>query len=187
MSLNDLASRAAVLLVDHQEGIAQHASTAKEKTVDRTAAALVKAAQLYNMPIIVSGIAMGAPPKLTRALGEALGTDVHIYVRSTTDSFDNAEIRSAIEATGRTTVLIAGIVTEIAVMRPALSGKERGLDTRVVFDACNGASERSELASIERMQHSGVVLTSVPAILGELAVDFSDPRAQKAIGLMMEL
>jgi hypothetical protein len=44
MSLNDLASRAVVLLVDHQQGIAEHGNTAKEKSVDKTAAALVKAA-----------------------------------------------------------------------------------------------------------------------------------------------
>jgi nicotinamidase-related amidase len=124
---------------------------------------------------------------LTSALQDALGKDVKIHVRSTTDSFDNEEIRQTIESLNRSTVLIAGIVTEVAVQRPALSGKERGLDTRVVLDACNGASERSEHAALTRMAHAGVVLTSVPSILGELAVDLGDPRAQKAIGLLMDL
>ena len=69
--------------------------------------------------------------------------------------FDNAQIRQAIEATNRSTVL--------------------------------GASERSEHAALARMGSAGVVLSSVPAVLGELAVDFDDPRSQRAIALLMEL
>lgn len=187
MSLNDLASRAVLLLVDHQQGIAEHAGTAKEKSVDKTAAALVKAAKLFEIPIVVSAVGLAGKPKLTSALADALGDDAQIHIRNTTDSFDNEAIRAAVEQTGRRTVLIAGIVTEVAVQRPALSGKERGLDTRVVLDACNGASERSERAAIERMSSAGVEMTSVPTILGELAVNFDDPRAQQAIGLLMQL
>jgi nicotinamidase-related amidase len=135
------------------------------------------------MPIVVSGIAMGSAPKLTPALREALG-DVQIHVRQTTDSFDDDVIRGAVEATGRRTVLIAGIVTEIAVQRAALGGKGRGYDTQVIFDACNGASERSEDAAIHRMSHAGIVLSSVSAVVGELAIDFSDARTQQLFGLL---
>jgi hypothetical protein len=37
------------------------------------------------------------------------------------------------------------------------------------------------------MGHGGVVLASVPAVIGELAVDFSDPRVQKLFGIMQSL
>ncbi len=68
------------------------------------------------------------------------------------------------------------------MQRAALGGKARGFDTQVVFDACNGVSERSENAAIHRMTQAGVVLTSVPAVVGELAFDRSDPRTPKAFG-----
>lgn len=34
------------------------------------------------------------------------------------------------------------------------------------------------------MSHAGVVLTSVPAVVGELAFDLSDPRTPKAFGVL---
>lgn len=66
-------------------------------------------AKLYNIPIVVSGIPTGSTPHLTPAVREALGEDVKIHVRQTTDSFDDDAIRGAIESTGRKIVLIAGI------------------------------------------------------------------------------
>jgi nicotinamidase-related amidase len=184
MGLNDLSTRAVVLLVDEIESIAGMGYTAPAKSVDKAAAALVNLAKLYDIPIVISGIAWGAPPKLTAAVREAVGDKVQISVRQRTDSFDDAVILSEIEATGRKTVLIAGIVTEIAVQRAALGGKARGFDTRVVFDACNGLSERSEGAAIHRMSHAGIVLTSVPALVGELAFDLSDPRTPTVFGVL---
>jgi len=184
MGLNDLSIRAVLLLIDEIESIAGMGNTASTNSVDKAAAALVNLAKLFDVPIVISGIAWGAPPKLTGALREALGDKAHINVRQTTDSFDDAAILGAIEATGRKTVLIAGIVTEIAVQRAALGGKARGFDTQVVFDACNGVSERSEDAAIHRMSQAGVVLSSVPAVVGELAFDLADPRTPKAFGVL---
>lgn len=184
MGLNDLSIRAVLLLIDEIESIAGMGHTAPAQSVDKAAAALVKLANLYDVPIVISGIAWGAPPKLTTAVREAVGDKVQISVRQTTDSFDDADILSAIEATGRKTVLIAGIVTEIAVERAAFGGKERGFDTRVVFDACNGLSERSEEAAVHRMSDAGIALTSVPAVVGELAFNLSDSRTPKAFGVL---
>ncbi|HZZ64207.1 MAG TPA: isochorismatase family protein, partial [Candidatus Baltobacteraceae bacterium] len=130
MSLNDLSARAVVLLVDHIEGIAPMGRTSSAKAVDQAAAALVQAAKLFDIPVILSGIDMAGPPKLTHAVRNAIGDDAQMLIRKTTDSFDDDAIRGAIETTGRKTVLIAGIVTEIAVQRAALGGKERGYDTR---------------------------------------------------------
>ena len=105
--------------------------------------------------------------------------------RTTTDSFDNAAIRAAIEATGRKTILIAGVATEVAVQRPSLTAVRHGFTVHVVLDACGGVSERSERASLERLVQAGVVLTSVPSLAGELAADFTQPRAQEALSVLM--
>lgn len=181
MALNDLSTRAVVLIIDELEDVAPLGKTASAKDVDQAAAALVTATKLFGIPVVVSG--NGTAPKLTPAVRAALG-DVQIHLRQTTDSFDDTAIRGAVEATGRRTVLIAGIVTEIAVQRAALGGRQRGYDTQVVLDACNGASARSEDAAIHRMNHAGVVLSSVPAVIGELAIDFSDARTQQLFAVL---
>ena len=185
MSLNDLAARAVVLFVDQQEGIAERGSSADPKTAGKMAATLARAAQIYDIPIVVSAVALGMEPKLIKPLRDCLGQEHRILTRVGTDSFDDETIKGTIEATGRKTLLLSGVVTEVAVQRAALHALEEGYEVRVVLDACNGASERSEKASMERMVHAGIIMTSVPQTLGELATNFSDPKAQQAIGLLM--
>lgn len=180
-----LAQDAVVLFVDHQHGIAEGAAATDGKHVDRAAAALAKVARLYDIPIVVSAIDMMGKPELTHALREALGDSVPILTRQGTDSLGESAIVTAIEQTGRKTLLIAGIVTEIAVQRPALHALESGYRTQVVLDACNGKSERSERAAVVRMSQAGVEMTSVPVIIGALAANFADPRTKQAMALLV--
>ena len=184
MSLDDLATTGIVLLADHQHGPAERGTTATAADVDRHAATLVRAAAIYDMPVVISAVGMAGAPKLTPQVSEAAG-GIRVHERGGTDSMSDPAIAGAIEATGRKTLLIAGILTEIAVQRAALSAKAKGYDVRVVLDACNGRSERSEWAAIERMTSAGIIMTSVPAVLGELMVDFSDPRMQQVRSLLM--
>jgi nicotinamidase-related amidase len=181
--VGSLAENALVLFVDHQKGIVEGAKATDEALVDATAASLAKAAKLYDIPVIVSAVGLNGEPKLTHRLLAELG-ELPIYVRNGTDSLGDPAIAEAIERTGRKTLLICGVLTEVAVERPALSGVGKGYRVQVVLDACNGLSERSEKAAIERMTHSGVEMTSMPAVIGELAYDFGDPRAKDAFALM---
>ena len=184
-SENDLARTAAVLFVDHQHGIAENACTADRKSVDEAASKLAQIAQLYDMPVFVSAVPIAGEPKLTSGLEDALGNSVPIRPRGGTNALDDPDLAKALAATGRTTILIAGIVTEMAVERPALSAQSKGYRAQVVLDACNGKSERSERAALLRMTQAGVELTSVPAVIGELARDFNDPATKRAMPLLM--
>lgn len=174
-----------MLFVDHQHGIAEGARTADKKSVDEAASKLAKAAQIYDMPIIVSVVGIRGEPELTTRLADAVGESVPMLKRNGPDSLDDPAIAAEIEATGRKTLLLAGIVTEIAVQRAALSALDKGYRPQVVLDACNGKSERSEQAAILRMTQAGVEMTSVPTVLGELIRDFSDPKSERAFPLLM--
>jgi hypothetical protein len=60
-----------------------------------------------------------------------------------------------------------------------------GYTVHVVLDACGGISARSEQAAVIRLAQAGVVLTSVAALAGDLATDFTQPKAQAAISILM--
>ncbi len=148
--------------------------------------ALATLAKIFELPVIVTVVPGqdGTPGALMPELVDVLGP-VTPLVRFTTDSFDNPAIRAAIEATGRKTLLLSGVATEIAVMRPALRGVRNGYDVQVVLDACGGVSARSEDAALRRLTQAGVTLTSIAALTGELAADFTQPKGQQAIPVMM--
>jgi nicotinamidase-related amidase len=182
----DPSKDALVLFADLQEGIVERARTIDRDSLGRGVGALAELAKIFELPVIVTTVPGqdGGPAKLIPEIEAVLGS-VRPMQRSTTDSFDNEAIRSAIQATGRKILLIAGVATEVAVQRPSLTALRYGYAVQVVLDACGGVSARSEQASLHRLVQAGVVLTSIAALAGELAADFSQPKAQQALGVLM--
>jgi nicotinamidase-related amidase len=125
-------------------------------------------------------------PKMIPEIAEGIG-EVPTYVRTTCDSFRNDEIVAAIKATGRKTLLIAGVATELAVQLPALTASDEGYKVYVVMDACGGMSQRTEEAALLRMAKAGVTTVSVMTLAGEMSGDFREPKAQQAIAILYEM
>jgi len=185
-SNDDLSASALVLFADLQDGIVERARTIDRAALGRGVDALAQLAKIFALPVIVTTVPGqdGGPARLIPEIEAVLGAVTPLQ-RFTTDSFDNDAIRAAIEATGRRTLLIAGVSTEVAVQRPSLTAARNGYTVHVVLDACGGISERSERASLARLTQAGVILTSIPSLAGELAADFRQPNAQAAIGVLM--
>jgi len=113
--------------------------------------------------------------------------DLPQHMRTTTDSFLDADTRDALARTRRKTLLIAGVASEIIVQHSALSGAAQGYTVQVVVDACGGLSARTEEAAFCRLTQAGVVMTSIVSIAGQLARDFREPKAGQAIGILYEM
>jgi nicotinamidase-related amidase len=170
---------AVILFADLQSGIVELSQTNPLDRLKAGVGGLSKLAKLFDLPTVVSGI---APATMLPEIA-----DLPIHYRTTCDSFLNDEIVAAIKATGRKTLLIAGVATELAVQLPALTAVEQGYKVYVVLDACGGMSERTEQAALIRLQQAGVTTVSVMTLAGELAGDFSQPRAAQAIGILCEM
>ena len=191
--MNDSKSRiiaqdAIVLFADLQTGIVELSQTNPVDRLKSAVRALAKLAKLLGIPAVVSGVRGedGKPSKMIPQIAEGLG-DLPTRHRTTCDSFLNEEIVSAIEATGRKTLLISGVATELAVQLPALTASDRGYKVFVVLDACGGMSERTEQAALQRMAKAGATTVSVMTLAGELAGDFREAKAQQAIGILYEM
>jgi nicotinamidase-related amidase len=180
-------ANAAVLFADLQAGIIERTRTNELASLRQAVSALAKLARLFDIPVVVTtapaeeGIA-----RVTPEIGAALG-DLPQYMRTTTDAFLHAATCDSIAKTGRRTLLVAGVATEIIVQHSALSGAARGFDVQVVVDACGGLSARTEDAAFRRLARAGVVTTSVASVAGQLAADFTQPIAGQAIGILYEM
>lgn len=177
-----------VLFADLQTGIVELSQTNPVDRLKTGVRALAKLAKLLGIPAVVSGVRGedGKPSKIIPQIAEGLG-DLPTHHRTTCDSFQNEEIVSAIEATGRKTLLISGVATELAVQLPALTASDQGYKVFVVLDACGGMSERTERAALQRMAKAGATTVSVMTLAGELAGDFREAKAQQAIGILYEM
>jgi len=182
------AKEAMVLFADLQIGIVELSQTNPVDRLKKGVRALARLAKLLDIPAVVSGVRGedGNPSKMIPQIAEGLG-DVPTHYRTTCDSFLNDEIFSAIKATGRETLLISGVATELAVQLPALTASDQGFKVFVVLDACGGMSERTERAALQRMAKAGATTVSVMTLAGELAGDFREAKAQQAIGILYEM
>lgn len=177
-----------VLFADLQAGIADLPLTVPYARLQKGVLALAQLARLFGLPAIVSAVMGqdGKPARIMPEITQGLG-ELPTYYRTTADSFENEPIRNAIEATGRKTILISGVATEIAVQLPALSGSDLGYRIFVVIDAVGGMSERTEEAALRRLTQAGASTVSVATLAGELAGDFTQPTAQQAIGILFAM
>ena len=179
---------AVILFADLQSGIVELSQTNPLDRLRTRVLALAKLAKLLDMPAVVSGIRGedGSAAKIIPQIAEGLG-DLPTHHRTTCDSFLNEEIVSAITATGRKTLLISGVATELAVQLPALTAADLGYNVYLVLDACGGMSERTEQAALLRLANAGATTVSVMTLAGELAGDFREAKAQQAIGILYEM
>jgi len=177
-----------VLFADLQTGIIELSQTQPLDRLKKSVSGLAQLAKLFEMPVIVTGVRGddGSDAKITPEIASALG-DLPTHHRITCDSLLNPEILAAIQATGRKTLLISGVATELAVQLPAVSAKENGLRAFVVLDACGGMSERTEQAALLRISSAGSTAISVMTLAGELAGDLTQPKAQQAVGILFAM
>jgi nicotinamidase-related amidase len=182
-----VATDTLILFADLQEGIANLPLTVTPDRLRKGVRHLAKLAKLFDIPVIISAIpGENGTATIMPEIGEELG-DLPTHYRSTADSFLNGKIVDAVKTSGRRTILISGVATELAVQLPALTGIDLGFRTFVVVDACGGTSERTEQAALNRILAHGGSTVPVITLAGELAGDFRDAKAQQAIGIIFAM
>jgi len=179
---------AILVLGDFQTGITNLPLTVPEQALLRSVRALTQLAEIYDMPTIALCIPKGGDtnPTIIPEVTEARSKLQKIR-RTLPDSFENQEFRQALEATGRKTLIVCGVATEIVVHWLALSGVANGYRVYLVADACGGLSPRSEEAAFRRFEAAGVVMTSVVSLAGEISGDFTVAPGSQAIGVVYGL
>jgi nicotinamidase-related amidase len=180
-------SQTVVLFADLQAGIIELSATNEVRHLRRAVSALAKLARLFDIPAVVTTApgrdgAAHVTPEIAAALGE-----LPVHTRNTTDAFLHAPTRDAIISTGRRTLLVCGVASEIIVQHSALSAAAQGFQVQIVVDACGGLSPRTEDAALRRMTQAGVVTTSIASISGQLAGDFTEPKGGQAVGILYEM
>ncbi len=177
-----------VLFADLQQGIIDLTRTTALQRLKKAVGGLAKLARLFSLPIIVTAVAGedGKAATITPEIEQGYGK-YPVYYRTTANSLLNDEIIAAIRKSGRRTLLISGVATELAVQLPAVTAAEHGLRALIVLDACGGVSERTEQAALTRAAHAGATTVAVMTLAGEMAGDFRQPSAPAALAILFDM
>jgi Isochorismatase family len=102
---------------------------------------------------------------------------VYVPRNGEVNAWDNPDFVAAVEATGRKTLIMAGVWTSVCVMFPALDAKAAGYDVYAVIDASGDPSEMASRASIARFAQAGVIPTTTNSVLSEAHRTWNRPEA----------
>jgi nicotinamidase-related amidase len=93
------------------------------------------------------------------------------------NAWDNDDFVKVVQATGRKTLIIAGVWTSVCVMFPALDAKAAGFKVYAVMDASGDPSEMASRTTLARFTQAGVVPISTNAVLSEIHRTWNRPEA----------
>jgi nicotinamidase-related amidase len=109
---------------------------------------------------------------------------VYVPRKGEVSAWDNEDFVKAVRATGRKTLVIAGVWTSVCVMFPALDAKAAGFKVYAVIDASGDPSEMASRTTLARFTQAGVVPISTNAVICEILRTWNRPEAAEFAKLL---
>jgi nicotinamidase-related amidase len=163
----------ALLLVDLQAGLGFGTESISRQVLLNNAVALARTAAAFNVPVIATTSASKVYSGPLFPQIQSVLPDVKAMERRSMNAWEDNAVRSAVQATGRKRILIAGLLTEACVSFPALSALKDGYDVFVVGDTCGGLTAASHDLALRRVEQAGGHLTSWIQVLLEFQRDWT--------------
>ncbi|HTO57027.1 MAG TPA: isochorismatase family protein [Pseudomonadales bacterium] len=157
------------LLLDHQSGLFQNVKDISVAELRANTTALAKLAALQGIPLITTASEPNGPNgPLMPEIMESAPHAQYVPRKGEVNAWDNAAFVQAVRATGKKTLVIAGVWTSVCVMFPALDAKAAGFKVYAVMDASGDPSDMASRTTLARFVQAGVVPTSANAVICEV-------------------
>ena len=177
-----------ILLVDHQTVTIDWVKSLPKETVIASCRVLARMGVEFSIPLF-----------FTTTMEEYVGPIVKEIADAAPDAFaarfkrggilscfDQPELTSALQATGRKNIILAGLTTDICLLWAARDAVRLGYNVYVVADACGTMSTIGDSLTFERLRNLGVTVTVVNSVVTELENDFGTPDGMKAQKIMSD-
>jgi len=169
--------RAALLVVDVQEGFRPYASFAD---VAESCRRLLAGARILQMPALVSeqypkGLGPTAP-ELGIEEGEEMMIEKTVFSAARADGFD---------LKGRPQAIVCGIETHVCVSQTVHDLLGKGVEVHVPADAVGSRHSLDYERGLERLQRAGAVVSTVESALFELLERAGTPEFKSVQKLIL--
>lgn len=177
---------ATLAMIDHQTGLLVNCRDLDPHLLKANIRGLCQMAKTLALPSITTASMQEGPNGPIMAdITEILGDKI-INRGGEINAWDNAEFKAAIEETGRKKIIMAGIVTDVCLMFPALSAVAEGYDVYAVVDASGTWNSTVQQAAMHRMSQAGIKVTTWASVLAELMHDWRSPKGLELGGVLGE-
>ena len=166
------------LLLDHQAGLFQTVKDVSITELRANVTMLAKLATMFKIPVITTASEPNGPngpimPEIQQFASDA----VYVPRKGEVNAWDNADFVNTVRATGRKTLVMAGVWTSVCVTFPALDAKAAGFKVYAVMDASGDPSEMTSRTTLARLAQAGVIPISTNAVLSEVHRTWNRPEA----------
>jgi nicotinamidase-related amidase len=166
------ADNSVLAMIDHQTGLLVNVRDISPETLRKNINGLTNMAKTAGIPsVVTASMPEGPNGPVLSDITNNLGGEV-INRAGEINAWDSPEFRAAIEATGRKKIIMAGIVTDVCLLFPALSAVAEGYDVYAVIDASGTWDEVTRDAAMLRMSQAGVKVTTWASVLAEIMNDW---------------
>lgn len=179
---------AVILLLDHQTGLFQTVKDISVSELRTNTAVLAKLATMLNIPIITTASVPDGPNgPLMAEIEQYAPQAIYVPRHGEINAWDNEDYVKAVKATGKKTLIMAGVWTSVCVAFPALDAKAEGYKVYAVIDASGDPSEMASRTTVARLAQAGVIPTSTNAVACEFQRTWRRPNAAAFGQLLSEL
>ncbi|WP_259397784.1 isochorismatase family protein [Pseudoalteromonas sp. SR43-7] len=167
-------------MIDHQTGLLVSCRDQDPHLMTQNIKGLCSLAKTVGMPSIITASMPDGPngPIMTE-ITDILGDDI-IERAGEINAWKSPEFKQAIKATGRKKIIMAGIVTDVCLLFPAISAVAEGYDVYAVVDASGTWNKAVTDAAMHRMTQAGVKVVTWASVLVEVMDDW---RSEHGIAL----
>ena len=171
----------ALAMIDHQTGLLVGVRDLEPNLVKTNIQGLCHTAKVLDIPAVITASVPSGPngPVMPEIL-EILPDAPRIYREGEINAWDSEEFRKAIAKTGKKKIILAGLVTDVCLLFPALSAVREGYDVYAVVDASGTWNKVVQEAAMHRMSQAGVKVSTWASVLAELMNDW---RSEKGMEL----
>jgi len=181
------SQNAALLLIDHQVGTMGWMHSGPTDVMRRNAIALAQAARTTGMPVVFTSSQednVQGPlfPELEGILPDAFAS--RVKRTGVVDCFDDPAFAGAVKATGRRKLIMAGLLTEVCVVYPALNATNEGYEVQVIADASGSGTKAGDEIALDRIRQAGVGVASTIQILSEMVSDWAESPGPEILEIL---
>jgi len=175
-----------LLLVDFQAGLGFGVESSPRQPLVANAVALAKTAAAFSVPVVASTSASHVYSGPLLPALQAVLPAVKSIERRSMNVWEDEAARSAVLATNKKRVIVAGFLTEACVSFPVLSALKDGFEVFVVGDTCGGLTPAGHELALRRMEAAGAQLVSWIQVLLEFQRDWTHHETYEAARAIVE-
>ncbi len=173
----------AVVLVDHQVGTINWAGelTPEEREqLKLWARVMARFAKAAKMPIVLtSSLETEAQGALLPDFKEIIPDEYEKRIKRTgvINAWEDPNFAAAVRNTGKKNLVMSGLTTDVCLVPPALSAKQKGFEVIALFDSSGACTKLAAENSRYRLNQAGIEVWTTTPLITHLLGNYKNPAS----------